>query len=382
VASLWKHPESKYWVACYTDKDGRQKKQSTKIEAKDKNRRAALHIAEEMESAHRRRATTTQIFKMCGELVKDVTGEELEAVKVGDFLNSYLKRRAGEVSAGTLAAYKGTAEKFKVWLGDKVNMELFRVEKQHIQGFRDHLATILHRTTANHVLKCLRIFFKDAKRERRIFDDPCEDVAILKQDASQANTRRAFTLPELRTVMKEIEGTEWVSLVRFGLYTGQRLGDLANLRWSQLDLENGEISLTTGKTGRRVLVPVCEALKDHVLTLEAGEKPEAFIHPRAAGLGVSHLSREFGEILGRCGLRREAPAHHAKMEGRKGARRELNALSFHSLRHTAVSMMKNAGISPAVVQDLIGHESAEMSAHYTHIESEAKRKALAKLPTI
>lgn len=382
MASLWKHPDSKFWVACYTDKDGRQKKQSTKIEAKEKNRRAAMRIAEELESAHRRRATTTQIFKMCGDLVKDVTGEEMEAVKVGDFLDSYLQRRAGEVSAATLSAYKGAAEKFKTWLGEKVNMELYRVEKPHILGFRDHLALSLHRTTANHALKCLRIFFKDAKRERRIFDNPCEDVAVLKKEASQGEARRGFTLPELRKVMKEIEGTEWVSLVRFGLYTGQRLGDLAGLRWIQMDLENDEISLTTAKTGRRVIVPICKALKEHILTLEAGDKPDAFVHPRAAAAGVSQLSREFGEVLARCGMRREAPAHHAKIEGRTGARRELNALSFHSLRHTAVSMMKNAGISPAVVQDLIGHESAEMSAHYTHIESKAKRTALAKLPTI
>lgn len=182
--------------------------------------------------------------------------------------------------------------------------------------------------------------------------------------------------------MKEIEGTEWVSLVRFGLYTGQRIGDLAGLRWSQMDLESEEIRITTAKTGRRVIVPMCKALKEHILTLEAGDKPDAFVHPRAAAAGASQRSREFGEILARCGMRREAPAYHGKIKGRTGERRELNALSFHSLRHSAVSMMKNAGISEAVVQDLVGHESAEMSAHYTDIDSKAKQKALTKLPTI
>ncbi len=382
MASLWKHPESRYWVACFTDSEGRQRKKSTKLPASEKNRRAALRIADEMEAAHRRRATTSQIFKMCGDLVKEVTGEELEAARVGEFLDSYLKRRAGEVSTATLAAYKGAAEKFKAWLGDRVGMELFRVEKTHILAFRDHLAERLHRSTANHTLKCLRIFFKDAKRERRIFEDPCEDVSVLKKEPGQRSTRRGFTLPELRKVMKEVEDTEWVSLVRFGLYTGQRLGDLANLQWNQIDLENEEISITTAKTGRRVQVPICDPLSQHLLTLDAGDRPDAFVHPRAAELGVSHLSREFGEILARCGMRRDAPVHHGKKEQRSGARRELNPLSFHSLRHSAVSMMKNAGVSPAVVQDLIGHESAEMSAHYTHIESKAKRKALAKLPTI
>jgi hypothetical protein len=44
--------------------------------------------------------------------------------------------------------------------------------------------------------------------------------------------------------------------------------------------------------------------------------------------------------------------------------------------------MKNAGISPAIVQDIIGHDSAEMSAHYTHVEHAAKKHALASLPDL
>lgn len=44
--------------------------------------------------------------------------------------------------------------------------------------------------------------------------------------------------------------------------------------------------------------------------------------------------------------------------------------------------MKNAGMSPAVVQDIIGHDSAAMSAHYTHIEHDAKLKALNSMPDV
>jgi site-specific recombinase XerD len=44
--------------------------------------------------------------------------------------------------------------------------------------------------------------------------------------------------------------------------------------------------------------------------------------------------------------------------------------------------MKNAGISLAIVQDIIGHESAVISAHYTHIDEAAKRSALESLPDI
>jgi len=44
--------------------------------------------------------------------------------------------------------------------------------------------------------------------------------------------------------------------------------------------------------------------------------------------------------------------------------------------------MKNAGISPAFVQEFIGHDSATVSRHYTHIETDALRKAANALPDL
>jgi integrase len=63
-------------------------------------------------------------------------------------------------------------------------------------------------------------------------------------------------------------------------------------------------------------------------------------------------------------------------------RRAVSEISFHSLRHTATSLLKNAGVPAAVAMDIIGHESEAMNRHYTHIESKTKRAALAKLPKL
>jgi integrase len=56
--------------------------------------------------------------------------------------------------------------------------------------------------------------------------------------------------------------------------------------------------------------------------------------------------------------------------------------SFHSLRHTAVSLLKDAGIPDAVVVALVGHESSAMSHRYTHVAKEALAKAAKTLPEI
>jgi integrase len=78
-----------------------------------------------------------------------------------------------------------------------------------------------------------------------------------------------------------IADPEWQSLIRFGLYTGQRLMDLALLTWSGIDLERGEIRLTTSKTGRRMTIPMAESLREHLVALAGGDDPDAPLHPRA-----------------------------------------------------------------------------------------------------
>jgi len=52
------------------------------------------------------------------------------------------------------------------------------------------------------------------------------------------------------------------------------------------------------------------------------------------------------------------------------------------LRHTAVSLLKEAEIPQAVVQELVGHDSEQMSALYTHVGRETLERAAAALPEI
>ena len=57
-------------------------------------------------------------------------------------------------------------------------------------------------------------------------------------------------------------------------------------------------------------------------------------------------------------------------------------LSFHSLRHTAVSLLKDAGVPDSVVMALVGHESTAMSHCYTHVGKEALSRATQSLPVL
>ena len=60
----------------------------------------------------------------------------------------------------------------------------------------------------------------------------------------------------------------------------------------------------------------------------------------------------------------------------------LNALSFHSLRRTATTLLHEAGIAGAVAQALIGHDSEAIHEHYVNVGRDALQKAVAVFPSI
>jgi integrase len=98
---------------------------------------------------------------------------------------------------------------------------------------------------------------------------------------------------------------------------------------------------------------------------------------RIANKTSGPTSAQFRKIMVKAGLA-EARTHNTTDKGRS-SKRETSELSFHCLRHTATSMLKNAGVSDAVARDIIGHDSEAISRQYTHIDMTAKRKAIESL---
>jgi integrase len=171
--------------------------------------------------------------------------------------------------------------------------------------------------------------------------------------------------------------------VLFGLYLGQRLGDLARLTWRAVDLDSGEIAFTARKTGRRIVLPLVQPLTDHLASLPASDKPNAFIFPHAASAKrTASLSNQFRDILVAAGLVEPRPRGHKSSGKGRDQAREASEISFHSLRHSAVTMLKAAGVSDFIAREIVGHESAAVSRQYTHLTTDDKRAAMQRLPDV
>jgi len=228
----------------------------------------------------------------------------------------------------------------------------------------------------------LRICLGEAVRQGLLAVDPA--VRVKLPESTVASKRPAFTLNEITRILKACgDDTEWRGLVLFGLYLGQRLGDLAKLMWRAVDLDSGEIAFTTRKTGRRILLPLVQPLADYLASLPATDNPNAFIFLRAASAKrTASLSNQFREILVEAGLVQPRPRGHKSTGKGRNQAREASEISFHSLRHSAVTMLKAAGVSDFIAREIVGHESAAVSRQYTHLTTDDKRAAMQRLTDV
>ncbi|MEY2480627.1 MAG: hypothetical protein QOI04_1554 [Verrucomicrobiota bacterium] len=381
MASLRRKRHSQYWYACYTLIDGSRVQRSTR----ETDRKKAQKTADAFEQVAQGQLTARQVQRVIAETFQRVTGDSLPSTSVQDYFEAWLARKKPETARSTYVFYRGKARLFLNWLGEHAaTRELFTITSEDVVAFRTFEAARVSPSTVNHGLKVLRMIFEDAKRGGIIPDNPADVVRLMKRTGELS--RRPFTILEIKRLLS-VAADEWRSLILFGLYTGQRLGDLARLTWANIDFLHNEIRLDTSKTGRRQVIPLAPPLRKHIQALTGSDNPAQPLHPRAFASvakrgAVGTLSRQFYEIMVKADLVAAKKHRASKTSAGRGGRRAISAISFHSFRHTATSLMKNAGVPAAVVQDIIGHESAAISASYTHIDDATKRIALAAMPDV
>ena len=137
-----------------------------------------------------------------------------------------------------------------------------------------------------------------------------------------------------------------------GLMTGQRLGDVVSMRWSQVS-EDG-IEIKQAKTGAEVFIPLTSQLRK---ALNETKKSSVFVLANKRGLPytASGFSHQFAKAVKKAGL------------GGSG-------LVFHGLRKTSTVILAEAGLSNEVIKAITGHTTDAMVSHYARL-ARARMKA-------
>jgi integrase len=389
MASVHRQPGRPYWFCAFSiwnpeTRTSRRVFRSTKT----RDKRQALEICRAWDKAALKarngKLSVDAAREVIAQGVSDVFTaanlESLESATIKDWCDKWLETKSIEAEQSTHERYKRIVQRFLECIGTKANRDLSTLHANDIARFRDRETKDHARATANLSVKVMRVCLGEAKRQELIVRNPAERVKLLK--SVKESKRRAFTLSEIKRILKACgNNVEWRGLILFGLYLGQRLGDLARLTWRAVDLESGEIAFTTRKTGRRIVLPLVQPLVDYLSALPASDNPNAYIFPNAAAhKRTNSLSNQFREILADASL--VEPRRHEKTKQGRSQAREPSEISFHSLRHSAVTMLKAAGVSDFIAREIVGHESAAVSRQYTHLTTDDKRAAMQRLPDV
>lgn len=385
MASIWRHPKSQYWTACFRDHQGRQRRISTK----ETNRTKARKIADGFEAAARSKRTKAHIKAMIEALQAELGGSSVpsaQAPSFAAFAQEWLSTKRPSVAPRTFGFYREGVAKLVSFLGPKADAPIDELTKAALVAYRNMRAAKVSPSSVNADLRVVRMLLLAARRDGLIQENPAEFVESVRSrgNGAPASERRAFTIPELRCIL-DVADPEWRSMILFGVYTGQRLSDIASLSWANIDLLKGELRLQTQKTGRLMVLPLAPPLVRHLESIPCSDDVRAPLHPRAAALLARNgrsaaLSNQFGDLLADAGLRPRL-SRRGGGEGRN-ARRLKSELSFHSLRRTATTLLHEAGVPQQVVQAMIGHDSTEVHQLYVAIGSEALRKAADSYPEL
>jgi integrase len=210
--------------------------------------------------------------------------------------------------------------------------------------------------------------------------NPWEGVRLR---ASDGYTRRELSLDEVRRLIfvSEACGREWRMLFSLAVYTGMRLGDCCCLTWDAVNLSSSIIQIVPRKTRRYLAArPVTIPLHPELADMLRKTPPEL-----RSGFVMDSIAKDFTQrrwVVSRTLERIFAKADIETSVMLEGRERRTPSATFHSLRHTFVSIAVNAGVPLATVQSIVGHTSTAMTRHYYHPSEVALRQAVNAIPSI
>ena len=203
--------------------------------------------------------------------------------------------------------------------------------------------------TVNRELDVLKSVMSKAVEWGKLLDSPARRVKRLRVENRRT---RVLSADEQQRLVAACRG-KFRALVTLALLTGARRGELLKLEWDHVS--DAEIVFLVTKNGRQRRLPLTPGILD-VLRVLPRIHPWVFTNPRT-GKPFQSVAKNLERALARAGI-------------------STGDVTFHTLRHTALSRMIAAGHSDHTVMAISGHSSTRMLERYVHPTQELKISAL------
>jgi integrase len=194
---------------------------------------------------------------------------------------------------------------------------------------------------------------------------------------------RCWTENQSNQFLETAKDDRLFALYVLALATGLRQGELFGLQWSDIDFQDGSLSVQrttyelsgkieigetkTAKGRRRVELPLgaLKVLKHHREKMFAEGHHQKWVFCDTSG-----------GPLRRSNFRKRSLIPLLKKSN-------LPEIRFHDFRHTAATLLLGAGVHPKIVQERLGHAQIAITLDtYSHVLPSMQKEAAAKIDTI
>jgi integrase/recombinase XerC len=272
----------------------------------------------------------------------------------GNFID-YLENVRG-LSARTVKAYRRDLDQFLEYLEEATIGEPGQVTQHHVRSFiaRRHRRGLGGKSLQRQ-LSAIRSFFRWLLREGHAGHNPATAVRAPKSprhlpatlDADTINTLLSFKCDTPLAIRDK-------AIMELFYSSGLRLSELATLRWEQIDMASGMVTVT-GKGNRTRMVPVGRMAAEALVEWRKArgefasfENPHVFVSRRGQPLATRSIQARI--------------RYWAK---RQGIPQNVHP---HLLRHSFASHMLESSGDLRAVQELLGHADISTTQVYTHLD--------------
>jgi len=217
--------------------------------------------------------------------------------------------------------------------------------------------------TVNNRIATAKAMYNWAVDNEIIDDSP--KLRAVKKVTPHKGEKPTFTTHQIRALL-EIANLQMKAMIWLGLNCGFGCTDCAELKWKNLDLENGRVRFLRGKTGIERNLPLwpetMQALK------EIPKKGELVFYTRGGNPWVRAIrSKEEGG--NEKYTKDDAVTKEFSKLMKKARIKAPKGVGFYTLRRTAATLAANSG-DPFAVQKLLGHSDIKMASTYVQNISE------------
>ena len=328
------------------------------------------------------RLTESKAREHLSRICEVARGKPLKSYTVREWFAEYLRQKAPNVAASTLAAYRWGYDSFLNFLGPRADGGIEMIEHADIRAWRDaEKKAGLSDKRVNNLLKYVSGPFAKAAKTGMLPINPVAATESLR--VSDSVQRKPFTVEEINSILEKCPSHEWKVVVLLGVYCGMRFGDASKRKVADFDLKVKTVSFIPEKKrkqGREVILPIHPSLLREIKAAIKNRNKDADVWltpvlaktPMGGKTGLSNLF---------IGIMKDADIDRGESLEGTGRGRTRFARSFHSTRHTAATWLANEGVQEDLRMLITDHESREIAKSYTHHSVELLRAAVAKMPS-